>query len=85
MERINPIVTNADAANTQQLTPLAFLARAAATFPEREAVVYGQRRTTYAAFEAEVQQFARALALHVKPGQVVSFVTPNVPEMLVAH
>lgn len=85
MDRINPIVTNADAANTQQLTPLAFLARAAATFPEREAVVYGQRRSTYAAFESEVQQFARALAQHVKPGQVVSFVTPNVPEMLVAH
>lgn len=85
MDFINPIVTTADDANTQQLTPLAFLARSAATFPQREAIVYGRRRSTYAEFEAEVQQFARALAQHIKPGQVVSFVTPNVPEMLIAH
>src|SRR5690625_105413 len=64
---------------------MAFLGRTAATFPEREAVVYGNRRSTYAEFEAEVQRLARALAQSVQPGQVVSFVAPNTPEMLVAH
>lgn len=77
--------TSASPASYEPLTPLAFLGRSAATFPEREAVVYGQRRRTYAQFEAEVQQLARALAKSVKPGQVVSFVAPNTPEMLAAH
>jgi len=73
------------AACYEPLTPLAFLGRTAATFPEREAVVYGTRRSTYAEFEAEVQKLARALAQSVQPGQVVSFVAPNIPEMLIAH
>src|SRR5690625_4386853 len=73
------------AASYENLTPLAFLDRTAKTFPDREAVVYGTRRSTYAQFEAEVQQLARTLAQSVKPGQVVSFVAPNVPEMLIAH
>lgn len=85
MTTTHPIVTTATAANFENLTPLAFLQRSASTFPTREAIVYGQRRSTYAEFEAEVQQFARALAKTVQPGQVVSFVTPNVPAMLIAH
>jgi len=79
------ISTTASPASHEPLTPLAFLERSATTFPEREAVVYGSRRSTYADFEAEVQQLARALAKTVEPGQVVSFVAPNTPEMLVAH
>src|SRR5699024_3574592 len=79
------IRTRACPASHEPLTPLAFLERSATTFPEREAVVYGSRRSTYADFEAEVQQLARALAKTVEPGQVVSFVAPNTPEMLVAH
>src|SRR5699024_2496591 len=77
--------TTASPASYEPLTPLAFLERSARTFPEREAVVYGSRRSTYADFEIEVQQLARALAKTVEPGQVVSFVAPNTPEMLVAH
>src|SRR5699024_10729480 len=77
--------TTSSPASHEPLTPLAFLERSATTCPEREAVVYGSRRSTYADFEAEVQQLARALAKTVEPGQVVSFVAPNTPEMLVAH
>ena len=77
--------TFASPASYENLTPLAFLGRTANTFPDRQAVVYGTRRSTYAQFEAEVQQLARTLAQSIKPGQVVSFVAPNTPEMLIAH
>ena len=77
--------TSVSPASYEDLTPLAFLGRTAATFPERQAIVYGTRRSTYAQFEAEVQQLARTLAQSIKPGQVVSFVAPNTPEMLIAH
>lgn len=78
-------MTTPSAASYEQLTPLAFMGRTAAIFPDREAIVYGTRRSTYAAFEAEVQRFARTLARSVEPGQVISFVAPNTPEMLIAH
>jgi fatty-acyl-CoA synthase len=68
------------------LTPLAFLGRAAEVFPEREAVVYGERRMTYRQFAQEVTRVAHALrACGVKPGDRVAYLLPNIPEMLVAH
>ncbi|MDN6489972.1 MAG: AMP-binding protein [Yaniella sp.] len=85
MTSTSATTTTASPASYENLTPLAFLGRSAATFPDREAVIYGTRRRTYAQFEAEVQQLARALAKSIKPGQVVSFVAPNTPEMLAAH
>ena len=74
MTSTSATTTTASPASYENLTPLAFLGRSAATFPDREAVIYGTRRRTYAQFEAEVQQLARALAKSIKPGQVVSFV-----------
>ncbi len=44
-----------------ELTPLSFLRRSAAVFPERVAVVHGDRRSTYAETEARVDRLARAL------------------------
>ncbi|WP_022869446.1 AMP-binding protein [Yaniella halotolerans] len=85
MTSTSATTTTASPASYENLTPLAFLGRSAATFPEREAVIYGTLRRTYAQFEAEVQQLARALAKSVRPGQIVSFVAPNTPEMLAAH
>ncbi|NWN88143.1 MAG: AMP-binding protein [Micrococcaceae bacterium] len=85
MTPTNATTTPTSPASYEPLTPLAFLGRSAATFPEREAVIYGTRRSTYAQFESEVQQLARALSKSIKPGQVVSFVAPNTPEMLAAH
>ena len=72
-------------AQHEALTPLAFLGRSAAVFPDREAVVYGDRRSTYREFGEEVQRFARALQTHVRPGQTVTVIAPNIPEMLMAH
>jgi fatty-acyl-CoA synthase len=68
------------------LTPLAFLARSAAVFPDREAVVYGERRMTYTEFSAEVTRVAHALrACGVEPGDRVAYLMPNIPEMLIAN
>lgn len=72
-------------ANFEPLTPLSFLERTASVFPAREAIIYGSRRSTYREFAAEVQLQAKAIRGHIEPGEVVTVVAPNVPEMLVAH
>jgi fatty-acyl-CoA synthase len=68
------------------LTPLAFLGRSAEIFPDREAVVYGERRMSYTELAAEVTRVAHALrACGVSPGDRVAYLMPNIPEMLVAN
>jgi fatty-acyl-CoA synthase len=68
------------------LTPLSFLRRSADVYPDKTAIVYGERRHTYAEFAAEVTRLAHALrGSGVKPGDRVAYMLPNVPEMLVAH
>ncbi|MBC3189840.1 long-chain-fatty-acid--CoA ligase [Pseudonocardia sp. C8] len=68
------------------LTPLAFLGRSADVFADRTAIVYGDRRHTYAEFAGEATRVAHALrASGVEPGDRVAYLLPNVPEMLVAH
>ncbi len=72
-------------ANHSQLTPLRFLERSAAVFPDRTAIVYGDRTYSYAEFADEVQRLARVLRSRITPGDRVAYLTPNVPEMLIAH
>jgi fatty-acyl-CoA synthase len=68
------------------LTPLAFLRRSAEVYPDKAAIVYGDRRHTYAEFAAEVTRVAHALrGSGVERGDRVAYLLPNVPEMLVAH
>jgi fatty-acyl-CoA synthase len=68
------------------LTPLSFLRRSADVYPDKTAIVYGERRHTYAEFAAEATRLAHALrGSGVKPGDRVAYMLPNVPEMLVAH
>src|SRR5262245_57309102 len=74
------------AANFTPLTPLAFLPRTAAIYPERVAIVHGARRTTYREFHARIRRLASALAARgIGEGDTVSVVLPNVPAMLEAH
>jgi fatty-acyl-CoA synthase len=74
------------AANFQPLTPLTFLARAAAVFPDHPAIIHGHQRWTYAAFYARARALASALVKHgIKRGDTVSVMLPNVPSMLEAH
>jgi fatty-acyl-CoA synthase len=68
------------------LTPLAFLERSAAVFPEKTAIVYRDRRISYRDFAAEATRLANALRANgVQPGDRVAYLLPNIPEMLVAH
>jgi fatty-acyl-CoA synthase len=73
-------------ANFVPLTPLSHLARAAAIWPEREALVDRARRWTYAEMQARVSRLAGALAgLGVRPGDVVATILPNIPAQVEAH
>ncbi len=73
-------------ANFQPLTPLSFLARAAAVFPQNAAIIHGARTWTYAEFYARARRLASALAKHgIGRGDTVSVMLPNTPAMLDAH
>jgi fatty-acyl-CoA synthase len=74
------------AANYVPLSPVSFLARAAAFFGARTAVVHGARRITYAEFYARARRLAHALAkAGIRRGDTVAILAPNVPAMLEAH
>jgi fatty-acyl-CoA synthase len=73
-------------ANYIPLSPLAFLERAALTYPQRVGVVHGALRRDW----ASVLRRSRALAaglrrLGVGYGEVVSVLSPNTPAMIEAH
>ncbi|PWT84051.1 MAG: acyl-CoA synthetase [Proteobacteria bacterium] len=74
------------AANFQPLTPLTFLQRAAAVFPEHPAIIHGGHSCSYARFYDRARALASALAKRgIKRGHTVSAMLPNVPGMLEAH
>ena len=69
-----------------QLTPLRFLERSAEVYPDKVAIVHGERRTTYRDFAGEATRLARALqASGIEPGDRVAYLCPNIPELLIAH
>ncbi len=74
------------AANHVPLTPLSFLARTAAIYPNRIAVVHGERRTTWAETYARCRRLASALAARgVGPGDTVAIMSPNAPPIFECH
>ena len=73
-------------ANFTALTPLGFLARAAAVYPDKLAVIDGARRFTYREFYERCRRFADALRRRgIGPGDTVAVLAPNVPALLEAH
>jgi fatty-acyl-CoA synthase len=73
-------------ANFQPLTPLSYLERAAAVFPDHVAVVHGPIRRSYAEFAERCRRLAAALARHgIGRGDTVAAMLSNTPEMLEAH
>jgi len=73
-------------ANYQPLTPLPFLSRAAAVYPEHHAVIHGERSYTYRELYRRSRRLASALARRgVGQGDTVAVMAPNIPEMLEAH
>ncbi|NLE78259.1 MAG: long-chain-fatty-acid--CoA ligase [Rhodococcus sp.] len=73
------------AANHTPLSPLRFLERSATVFPDRTAVIHGDRRYTYEQFGEEVERLARVLRSRINPGDRIAYLCPNVPELLFAH
>jgi len=73
-------------ANFQPLTPLTFLARAAAVFPDRIAIIHGGLRRTYRDYYARSRRLASALEkAGIRRGDTVSVMLGNTPAMLEAH
>jgi fatty-acyl-CoA synthase len=73
-------------ANDVPLSPIAFLPRSAAIYPDRTAVVHGDRRISYRELHARARRLASALAARgIGEGDTVSVVLPNVPAMLDLH
>jgi fatty-acyl-CoA synthase len=69
-----------------ELTPVSFLERSASVFPERIAVVHGQRRYTYRQLAERANRLASALrAAGLARHDRVAFLCPNIPAMLEAH
>ena len=69
-----------------ELSPVSFLRRNAFVFPDKNAVVHGSRRYSYAQFADRVARLAgalreRGLGRHER----VAFLSPNTPALLEAH
>ncbi|QCG97768.1 acyl-CoA synthetase [Azospirillum sp. TSA2s] len=86
--RVNPYERDLDrnAANFVALTPLTFLERAAAVWPDRLAVVHGPVRRTWAETFGRVRRLAAALAnVGIGTGDTVAMLAANTPELFEAH
>ncbi|CAG0986806.1 fatty-acyl-CoA synthase [Burkholderiales bacterium] len=73
-------------ANHVPLSPVSFLERSAAVWPDRIAVRHGRLAYTYAEFGARARRLASALAARgVGRGDTVAVMAPNIPAMLELH
>ena len=74
------------AANHVPLSPLTFIERSAAIYPDYPAVVHGTTRRTWAETWTRCRQLASALEKRgIQPGQTVAAMLPNIPAMFEAH
>jgi fatty-acyl-CoA synthase len=75
-----------NAANYVPLTPIGFLLRSAAVYPNRLAVVHGDRRYSWRETLERCRRLASALvARGVGRGDTVALMAPNTPEAFEAH
>lgn len=73
-------------ANHQPLTVLRFLDRAADVFPDRTAVIHGERRYSWAEYADRCRRLARGLVgAGVERGDTVAIIASNIPAMLEAQ
>ncbi|HEX3883434.1 MAG TPA: acyl-CoA synthetase [Stellaceae bacterium] len=75
-----------NAANFVPLSPIGFLARTASIYPNRPAVIHGDRRYTWRQVQQRCHRLASALAARgIGRGDTVAVMAPNVPEAFEAH
>ena len=73
-------------ANYVPLTPLSFLARSAAVYPDLVSTVYEGRSFTWSQTYERCRRFASYLASRgIKPGDTVAAMLPNIPAMNELH
>ena len=72
--------------NYEALSPLSFLPRAAAVYPERVGVIHGATRYTWKEVYARCRRLASALTKRgIGKGDCVAVMAPNTPPVLEAH
>ena len=75
-----------NSATSQVLSPMSFLERSAAVYPDRAACVYNGAVTTYGSLHERVRRHAAALqSVGVRAGDRVAYLVPNLPAMLEAN
>ena len=73
-------------ANFVALTPLSFLQRTADIYPQRESLIYNQRRYTWAQTRNRCTRIASSLAARgIGKNDTVSLFAFNTPEMFESH
>src|SRR5262249_46337029 len=84
----NPYETGLDknAANYVPMSPIGFLLRSAAVYPNRTSVIHGEQRYTWRETLERCRRLASALAKRgVRAGDTVAVMAPNVPAAFEAH
>jgi len=75
-----------NAANHAPLTPLSFIERSAAVYPDRIAIIHDDLRRTWRETYARTRRLASALAKRgIGRGDTVAVMLPNTPPMYEAH
>jgi fatty-acyl-CoA synthase len=73
-------------ANFSQLSPLSFLERSAFIYPDRVAIVHGDKSYTWKETYERCRRLASALKLRgIGVGDTVAVMLPNVPAMFDCH
>jgi len=73
-------------ANYQTLSPVSFLKRAADVYPHNIAIQYGDHTKTWQEVYLRCLKLAATLAKEgIQPGDVVSVIAPNIPELFELH
>ena len=88
MNKPNPYEQDLDknAANYAPLSPLTFIERTAAVYPDRVSVIHGATRYTWKETYARCRRLASALAKRgIGVGDTVAVMLPNTPPMYEAH
>lgn len=73
-------------ANFSALSPMTFIQRSAAVYPNHTAVIYGDTRRSWSDTYRRCLKLASALQQNgIRPGDAVSILAPNLPEHFEAH